>query len=78
MKLRQICCDPGLCFENYKGSSAKQPHAPCLQRDQKYFCVILVESLHKLQPLLLGRGPSDGVVTDLFLLEAPADNRAVF
>ena len=23
MKLRQICCDPGLCFENYKGSSAK-------------------------------------------------------
>ena len=23
MKLRQICCDPGLCFENYKGESAK-------------------------------------------------------
>lgn len=23
MKLRQICCDPGLCFENYKGDSAK-------------------------------------------------------
>lgn len=22
-KLRQICCDPGLCFENYKGNSAK-------------------------------------------------------
>ncbi len=22
-KLRQICCDPGLCFENYKGESAK-------------------------------------------------------
>ena len=23
-KLRQICCDPSLCFENYKGSSAKR------------------------------------------------------
>lgn len=23
MKLRQICCDPGLCFENYEGGSAK-------------------------------------------------------
>ena len=23
MKLRQICCDPGLCFEDYKGESAK-------------------------------------------------------
>ena len=23
MKLRQICCDPSLCFENYKGESAK-------------------------------------------------------
>lgn len=23
MKLRQICCDPALCFENYKGESAK-------------------------------------------------------
>lgn len=23
MKLRQICCDPGLCFENYHGESAK-------------------------------------------------------
>ncbi len=23
MKLRQICCDPGLCFENYGGESAK-------------------------------------------------------
>lgn len=23
MKLRQICCDPGLCFENYKGESSK-------------------------------------------------------
>ena len=23
MKLRQICCDPELCFENYKGESAK-------------------------------------------------------
>ena len=23
MKLRQICCDPGLCFENYTGESAK-------------------------------------------------------
>ncbi len=23
MKLRQICCDPGLCFENYNGESAK-------------------------------------------------------
>ena len=23
MKLRQICCDPGLCFENYRGESAK-------------------------------------------------------
>lgn len=23
MRLRQICCDPGLCFENYKGESAK-------------------------------------------------------
>ena len=22
-KIRQICCDPGLCFENYKGESAK-------------------------------------------------------
>ncbi|MDF2676230.1 MAG: helicase [Bacillota bacterium] len=22
-RLRQICCDPSLCFENYKGSSAK-------------------------------------------------------
>ena len=22
-KLRQICCDPGLCFENYRGESAK-------------------------------------------------------
>ena len=22
-KLRQICCDPGLCFENYNGDSAK-------------------------------------------------------
>ncbi len=24
MKLRQICCDPALCFENYQGGSAKQ------------------------------------------------------
>ena len=24
MRLRQICCDPGLCFENYRGSSAKR------------------------------------------------------
>lgn len=23
IKLRQICCDPSLCFENYKGESAK-------------------------------------------------------
>ena len=23
MKLRQICCDPSLCFENYKGEAAK-------------------------------------------------------
>lgn len=23
MRLRQICCDPGLCFEDYKGDSAK-------------------------------------------------------
>lgn len=23
MKLRQICCDPGLCFDNYDGGSAK-------------------------------------------------------
>ena len=23
MKLRQICCDPALCFENYTGESAK-------------------------------------------------------
>ena len=23
MKLRQICCNPGLCFENYEGGSAK-------------------------------------------------------
>ncbi len=23
-KLRQICCDPSLCFENYKGNSAKK------------------------------------------------------
>ncbi|MCH5341258.1 MAG: SNF2 helicase associated domain-containing protein [Acetatifactor sp.] len=23
MKLRQICCDPGLCFEDYEGGSAK-------------------------------------------------------
>lgn len=22
-RLRQLCCDPGLCYENYKGSSAK-------------------------------------------------------
>ena len=22
-KLRQICCDPGLCYDNFKGSSAK-------------------------------------------------------
>lgn len=23
-KIRQICCDPGLCFDNYKGESAKR------------------------------------------------------
>ena len=23
MKIRQICCDPHLCFENYNGPSAK-------------------------------------------------------
>ena len=23
MKIRQICCDPSLCFENYKGESSK-------------------------------------------------------
>ena len=23
MKLRQICCDPGLCFEDYRNESAK-------------------------------------------------------
>ena len=23
LRLRQICCDPGLCYEDYKGSSAK-------------------------------------------------------
>ena len=22
-RLRQLCCDPGLCYENYKGGSAK-------------------------------------------------------
>ena len=33
MKLRQICCDPTLCFENYKGESAK-----------KEACIDLVES----------------------------------
>ena len=23
MRLRQICCEPSLCFEGYKGGSAK-------------------------------------------------------
>ena len=23
MRLRQICCDPRLCYDNYRGSSAK-------------------------------------------------------
>ena len=34
MRIRQICCDPSLCFENYDGGSAK-----------KEMCMELVESL---------------------------------
>lgn len=29
MRLRQICCDPSLCFENYRGEAAKLE--ACLQ-----------------------------------------------
>lgn len=41
MKLRQICCDPGLCFENYKGESAKLD--ACVELVQS-----AVESGHKI------------------------------
>ena len=41
MKLRQICCDPSLCFENYKGESAKLE--ACLELVQR-----AVEGGHKI------------------------------
>lgn len=41
MRLRQICCDPSLCFEDYKGESAKLD--ACLQLVES-----AVEGGHKL------------------------------
>lgn len=40
-QLRQICCDPGLCFENYEGPSAKLE--ACLE-----LCAGMVENGHQI------------------------------
>ena len=44
MRLRQICCDPRLCYDNYRGSSAKLGDCMDLgakgwwREDIRYYC----------------------------------------
>ena len=40
-QLRQICCDPGLCFENYEGSASKLE--ACME-----LCETMVENGHQI------------------------------
>ena len=40
-RLRQVCCDPGLCFENYEGSTSKLD--ACVE-----LCEAMVENGHQI------------------------------
>ena len=76
-KLRQICCDPSLCFENYKGESAKTE--ACIELLQSALDgghkVLLFSQFTSMLALLENRLKKEGIDYYKITGETPKEKR---
>lgn len=77
MKLRQICCDPALCFENYKGESAKLE--ACVELVQSAVegghKILLFSQFTSMLELIAGRMAEEGISFYTITGATPKENR---
>lgn len=66
--LRQICCSPKLCYENYRGGSAKQESCVGLVRDlvQAEHRILLFSQFTTMLELLAGEFDKAGFPISIF------------
>lgn len=77
-RLRQICCDPTLCYENYRGGSAKRESCIELVKEavETGHRVLLFSQFTSMLAILEGRLRQEGI--DFFTLQGstPKEKRA--
>ncbi|MDD3334443.1 MAG: SNF2 helicase associated domain-containing protein [Eubacteriales bacterium] len=76
-RLRQLCCDPSLCFEDYKGGSAKLEACMelVLQAQSGGHKVLLFSQFTSMLAILEKRLKEEGVSYDLLQGSTPRDKR---
>lgn len=77
MRLRQICCDPGLCFENYAGGSAKLEACVDLIRSavEGGHKILLFSQFTSMLSLLAERLSKEGMAFYTITGETPKEKR---
>lgn len=77
MKLRQICCDPELCFENYKGESAKLEACVDLVQSavESGHKILLFSQFTSMLDLIAKRLEKDGVSFYMITGATPKEKR---
>lgn len=77
MKLRQICCDPGLCFEGYRGESAKLEACVDLVRSavEGGHKILLFSQFTSMLDLLAGRFEKEKISFYTITGETPKEKR---
>ncbi|MCM1027823.1 MAG: SNF2 helicase associated domain-containing protein [Roseburia sp.] len=77
MRLRQICCDPGLCFENYAGGSAKLDACVDLIRSavEGGHKLLLFSQFTSMLSLLADRLSGEGLAFYTITGETPKEKR---
>ncbi len=77
MKLRQICCDPKLCFENYKGESAKLDACIELVRSavEGGHKILLFSQFTSMLDLIAGRMDEEGLTYYTITGATPKEKR---
>lgn len=76
-RLRQICCDPSLCYENYKGPSAKLETCIDLVRNgvQGGHKILLFSQFTAMFPIIEGRLREEGIAFHTLTGSTPKEER---
>ncbi len=78
MRLRQICCDPSLCYEDYKDGSAKLETCLALVKSaaESGHKILLFSQFASMLAIIRGRLTEEGIGSYLLTGQTPAEERS--